>query len=352
MARARGAVGAPVAAALTCVVVADSLTEQVVYGITPMAMCASAEGLGLVARRIFVFRTKIDIEAQRRNARIMRRIAYHRARAERHPKDRVKKRSALVAWWLLRRAGEGDAELGAELIGVQRVRLTQGADLALDDMLTGGSTLLALPAPEPAPEPDPEPEPAEPEPEWLEPEPEQFEPEPRQRYVLNHARQQWVPLGTENEGWPPPPEPEPEPEHQREPEPQPDATVIPPLTKEPVPVAAEKQTGEPGASQAQPEPEPVAGSEQEQIIQLAARLLSGEDIAKKRATELLGVSPATAQRRMTQARRVVTLAERLKAGDRLTPATAAPLLGVDEKTAGLRLTEARHLNGEGTGFYA
>lgn len=310
---------APVAAAVTGVVVADNGTEAVVYGITPMAMCASAEGLGLLARRIVVYRTKVDIEAQRRNARIMRRIAFHRARAERHPKDRVQKRSALIAWWLLRRAGEGDAELGVDLIRVQRVKLTEGAELALDDMLTGSSPVPALPAPEPVREPAPEPE--------LEP---ALELEPRQLYGFDHAHQRRVPVGTEDEGLPPAtdPEPEPEPEHQREPDPEPE--------REP---------------DDEPEPEPVVGDEHQQIMQLAARLLIGEEIAKKGATELLGVSPATAQRRMTQARRVVKLTELLKAGDRLTPATAAPLLGVDEKTAGLRLTEARQLNGEGTGLY-
>ncbi|MDX3069164.1 hypothetical protein PV518_44720, partial [Streptomyces sp. ND04-05B] len=114
----------PVAAAVIGVVVADTTTEAVVYGTTPMAMCIAAEGLGLVARRIVVYRTSVDVEAQRRNAEIMRRIAYHRARADRHPWKWVRKWSALAAWRLMRRAGEGDAQLGVELIGVQRVRLT------------------------------------------------------------------------------------------------------------------------------------------------------------------------------------------------------------------------------------
>src|SRR5690606_33343841 len=72
---------APIAAAVVGIVVADSLTEAVVYGVTPMAMCAAAEGLGLVARRLVVYRTRVDVETQRRNAAIMRRIAYHRARS-------------------------------------------------------------------------------------------------------------------------------------------------------------------------------------------------------------------------------------------------------------------------------
>ncbi|MEU3785240.1 hypothetical protein [Streptomyces sp900129855] len=364
---------APVAAALTGVVVADNLTEEVVYGITPMAMCVSAEGLGLVARRIVVYRTNVDVEAQRRNAQIMRRIAYHRARSERHPWKWVQSWSGLAAWRLLRRAGEGDAGLGVELIRVQRATLTEGAGLALGDMLALGPQAHELtaveshepielahmtPAPEAAPEHlglpggqdhgstasgpgenswnEPDPEWDEPEPEWWgQPDPEWDEPEPEQG--------------------------EPEPRHEKS------APPDQPLTKTPLAPAGEQPTGGTGATQAHPNPEPAreeqrkpeperepappTGGEQQQILQLATRLMNGEAIAKKAAVTLLGVSPATAQRRMTQARRVVTLAERLKDGERLTPATAAPLLGVDEKTAELRLIEARQLNGEGTGFY-
>ncbi|MGW4731784.1 conjugal transfer protein [Streptomyces shenzhenensis] len=326
---------APLAAAFVGIVVADTPTEAVVYGITPMAMCASAEGLGLVARRIVVYRTKIDIEAQRRNADTMRSIAYHRARAERHPWTWVQSWSELVAWRLLRRAGQGDAELGAELIGVQRVRLTEGADLALGNMLAVGQGVPALPAVEPEPASD-----HVPAIEWFddEPEPEpDCEPEP----VLE-----------------PEPVREPEPEHDREPEQQRgESTALP----EQLPRAP--QTDGTGSNQdhtgreLEREPGTLADAEQLQILKLADRLRSGEQIngkpvTKTTAAPLLGVSPATAQRRLTQAHRVVKLAARLKAGDRLTPAAAASLLGVDERTAGRRLNEARQLNGEGQGFYA
>ncbi|MEU0060732.1 hypothetical protein [Streptomyces sp. NPDC006334] len=323
----------PAAASITGVILADNLTEAVVYGITPMAMCIAAEGLGLVARRLVVYRTNIDVEAQRRNAAIMRRIAYHRARSIRHPWKWVQNWSALVAWRLLRHAGEGDTELGVELVRVQRVTLTGGAGLALGDMLAVEQAVPALlPAAEPTPVHEPEPEP-EPVPEPREPEP-THEPEPE-------------------------PVPEPEPEHEREPEPeqQRGETAAPPN-----PTAREEQTGGTDANQDQtdrepePEPETTTDVEQRQILKLAFRLRSGEKIngrpiTKTTAAPLLGVSPATAQRRLTQARRVVILAERLKAGYRLTPASAAPLLGVDERTAGRRLNEARQLNGEGQGFY-
>ncbi|WP_181446515.1 hypothetical protein [Streptomyces sp. NTH33] len=127
---------APLAAAVTGVVVADDVTEAVVYAMTPMAMSAAAEGLGLLARRVVVFRTGVDMEVQSRNAETLQRLAYHRARAANHPDARKRKRSQRAAWRLAKRVGVGDAELGAGLVDVQRERLTEGADAALLDMLT------------------------------------------------------------------------------------------------------------------------------------------------------------------------------------------------------------------------
>lgn len=128
--------GAPLAAAATGLAVADNGTEAVVYAMTPMAMCVAAEGLGLLARRIVVHRTGIDMEVQRRNAETVQRLAYHQARAANHPSTRARRRSQLAAWRLAARVGEDDAELGAHLVQVQRERLRQGADAALGDMLT------------------------------------------------------------------------------------------------------------------------------------------------------------------------------------------------------------------------
>ncbi|WP_050512976.1 hypothetical protein [Streptomyces sp. JS01] len=125
---------APVAAGLTGVVVADDFTEAVVYGMTPLAMSAAAEGLGFLARRVVVYTTGIDMEAQRRNAATMQRLAYHQARAVKHPDNRVKKRSERASWRLARRVGHGDAELGHSLVDVQREQLTRGAGAALADM--------------------------------------------------------------------------------------------------------------------------------------------------------------------------------------------------------------------------
>ncbi|MEV0492387.1 conjugal transfer protein [Streptomyces atratus] len=130
---------APIAAALTGVVVADDTTEAVVYALTPMAMSASAEGLGLLARRIVVHRTGVDMEVQRRNAATVQRLAYHRARAANHPGKVTRWRSERASWRLAKQVGVGDTELGAQLVEVQRDRLTGGADAALLDMFTVAS---------------------------------------------------------------------------------------------------------------------------------------------------------------------------------------------------------------------
>ncbi|GGT54284.1 hypothetical protein [Streptomyces purpureus] len=134
----------PAVASLTGAAVAKSVTEAVVFAVTPMAMCVSAEGMGLLARRIVVYRTGVDAEAQRRNAAVMQRLAYHRARAANHPDQKARKGSELESWKLAKKVGTGDALLGAHLVGVQRERMTAGADAALAGM-------FALPVTAPAP---------------------------------------------------------------------------------------------------------------------------------------------------------------------------------------------------------
>lgn len=124
----------PMVAATVGLSIADNPTEAVIYAITPMAMCVSAEGMGLLARRIVIHRTGVDAEAQRRNASTIQRLAYHRAAAVGHPSERRRRRSELAAWRLAKRAGVGDMALGADLVQVQRVRLCGGADAALAAM--------------------------------------------------------------------------------------------------------------------------------------------------------------------------------------------------------------------------
>lgn len=141
--------GAPVAAASIGVAVADSVAEAVVFGLTPMAMTASSEGAGLLARRIVVFRTGVDAEAQRANAVTVQRLAYHRARAVNHPSSSARKRSERASWRLAKRVGVGDEQLGGRLVDVQRERLTQGADAALQGMFGAPVDTPALPPGDP-----------------------------------------------------------------------------------------------------------------------------------------------------------------------------------------------------------
>ncbi|MFD8383965.1 hypothetical protein ACFV2X_36555 [Streptomyces sp. NPDC059679] len=133
----------PAVASLVGAAVAKTVTEAVVFAVTPMAMCVSAEGMGLLARRIVVYLTGVDADAQRRNAVVMQRLAYHRARAANHPDEDARNDSELESWKLAKKVGAGDALLGDNLVDVQRQRMTDGADAALAGM-------FALPVTPPA----------------------------------------------------------------------------------------------------------------------------------------------------------------------------------------------------------
>lgn len=146
---------APLAASGTGISAADDLTEAAVYAVTPMAMSAAAEGLGLLARRIVIHRTGVDAEALRRNADTVQRLATLRAVAANHPSTPVRWMADRRAWRLIRRIGVGDAQLGTQLVGVQRDRLQSGADAALASML-GGPAAPALPPAQPQPDVRPE----------------------------------------------------------------------------------------------------------------------------------------------------------------------------------------------------
>jgi hypothetical protein len=270
----------PAAAAVMGLAIAPAIREAVIYALTPLAMTASAEGISFLARRIVVFRSENDVDAQRRNADIMRQIAFHAAQAERHPDEKVRDKSALKAWKLMRQIGEGDSQLGSGLITVQRDRLTEGADTALQAMLTGTR----------------EPAPTHPEPLAIE----SGEP------ALETASEPTVStvILSQHTG-------STHPAHNPH---LPDArTIIQPsdqvIRREPVlsptepvyakttqtaPETAAAHTGEPD--------EPETDDKEQQITVLAHRLKTGERLTKSTAAQLLGVSPATAGRRLKDAR--------------------------------------------------
>ncbi|WP_326779699.1 hypothetical protein OG481_02055 [Streptomyces longwoodensis] len=266
----------PTAASLMGLVIAPTTTEAVVFALTPLAMTASAEGVSLLARRIVVHRTGFDIEAQRRNASVLRRIAFHRARAERHPWKWVRAYSQLRSWRLMSRAGDGDAQLGSGLMTVQRDRLTEGADEALADMLTGRPAHRELLPAQPPVSREPDAEPAE---------PTDFETTVTTALDVTgsepHAR-----LTDPMQALARPLSAPPDLQISREP------VLSPP---EPLTVSPAEPTREPAD---EPQPDEI----EQQITELAQRLRSGERLTKTTAAEVLGVSQATAGRRLRDAR--------------------------------------------------
>ncbi|MFJ2194193.1 hypothetical protein ACIOJE_40730 [Kitasatospora sp. NPDC087861] len=186
-----GLIGIPVVAAAAGVVMAQTAAARVAYGVSPLAMTAAAELAGLLARSIVVHRTGVDAEADRRTGDALRMVEWHRARAERHPDERVRQRSERAAWRLARRIGAGDTRLGTALPDAYAERTATAAVAALDSLygrtqapaepavdtavsaapepvsaLPTAPVEIAAPAPEPEPTVEPEVEPdAEPEPE-------------------------------------------------------------------------------------------------------------------------------------------------------------------------------------------
>ncbi|MGA5321872.1 conjugal transfer protein [Streptomyces seoulensis] len=139
----------PAAASVMAAMAGPDAGRTVIYAVTPMGMCVSAEGMAFLARRIVVHTDGRDAEAEARAASVVRQLAYHRARAANHPSDRVKKWSERKSWRLARRVGTGDHALGSRLLDVQRERVTAGADAALSGMFTAPTETPALPTVDP-----------------------------------------------------------------------------------------------------------------------------------------------------------------------------------------------------------
>ncbi|MFF9237228.1 conjugal transfer protein [Streptomyces sp. NPDC014801] len=127
----------PAAASVMAAMAGPDAGRTVIYAVTPMGMCVSAEGMAFLARRIVVHTDGRDAEAERKAAAVVQALAYHRARAANHPDTRVRKRSDRKSWRLVRRVGVGDAALGSRLLDVQRDRVTDGANAALSAMFGG-----------------------------------------------------------------------------------------------------------------------------------------------------------------------------------------------------------------------
>jgi hypothetical protein len=143
---------APLSASSIGLSIASDAREAAVYAATPLAMSLAAEGLGFIARSIVVYRTGVDAEVMRRNADAARQLAFNRAVADSHPDERKQKAAVRRYWRLAKYVGVGDAELGAGLVDVQRVRVREGADAALAGMYSGTPvTSVAQQATQPRP---------------------------------------------------------------------------------------------------------------------------------------------------------------------------------------------------------
>ncbi|WP_406727913.1 conjugal transfer protein [Streptomyces sp. GD-15H] len=126
----------PAAAAVMAAMAGPDPGRTVIYAVTPMGMCASAEGMAFLARRIVVHTDGRDAEAEARAAAVVRELAYHRAVAANHPDEKTRGKSERTSWRLARRVGHGDHSLGIRLLDVQRARVTAGADAALGSMFS------------------------------------------------------------------------------------------------------------------------------------------------------------------------------------------------------------------------
>jgi hypothetical protein len=133
----------PLAAAGMGATAAEGIGETFVYAITPMAITAAAEGIAFLTRRVVIHQEGVDVEAQARAAAIVRDLAYHQARAAAHPDKKIREKSVKKSWKLAAKVGTGDVTLGSDLMGVQRVRVTQGADIALERMFAPGLSATA-----------------------------------------------------------------------------------------------------------------------------------------------------------------------------------------------------------------
>ncbi|WP_419996366.1 conjugal transfer protein [Streptomyces boninensis] len=137
----------PAAASVMSAMAGDGIGRTVIYAVTPMGMCVAAEGMAFLARRIVVHLDGRDIEAEAQAAAVVRALAYHRARAVNHPDASVRKDSEREAWKLARDIGAGDYALGAQLLQIQRERVTSGADAALGSMFAALDSPVRLAVP-------------------------------------------------------------------------------------------------------------------------------------------------------------------------------------------------------------
>lgn len=125
----------PVVGSVSGVMLAETDSERVVMAVAPLAMTVAAEGVALVARRVVAFQTGVDLEASRRNGLMI----WHANRAV-NGKGGARKRSEKAVWRLAKGFAATDTQVAVQLGDVQRIRVTEGADVNLARVLGGAGT--------------------------------------------------------------------------------------------------------------------------------------------------------------------------------------------------------------------
>lgn len=134
----------PTAAAAMAATAATGLGQTIVYAVTPLAITASAEGLAFLTRRVVIHQVGRDVEAQARAAAVLKDLAYYQAVAAGHPDKKEQEKAVKKSWKLARKVGGGgDPSLAADLMDLQRERIGQSADIALERMFTPGLSATA-----------------------------------------------------------------------------------------------------------------------------------------------------------------------------------------------------------------
>ncbi|MEU1503070.1 conjugal transfer protein [Streptomyces sp. NPDC005732] len=133
----------PMAAATMGATAGDGLGQTIVFALTPMAITAAAEGLAFLTRRVVIHQVGRDIEAQARAASVLKDLAYYQAVAAGHPNEKDRTKAVEKSWKLAKKVGVADPALAGDLMDVQRTRIGQSADIALQRMFTPGPSATA-----------------------------------------------------------------------------------------------------------------------------------------------------------------------------------------------------------------
>lgn len=124
----------PMVASVAGAIIAPDLNTKIIMGLSPMAMTAAGEGIALVARRVVAYRTRVDIEQQRRSGLLL----WHANRAV-NGKGLGRWLSERAVWRLSKQFAATDGQLSVQLGETQRYRINEGADANLAAVLSGGT---------------------------------------------------------------------------------------------------------------------------------------------------------------------------------------------------------------------